>query len=88
MNSIYLENNLWDGVCHCLICNLFLGYNNPRQLCSKSYCSNEDLWYSYDIKKSLLYIYNKHDVNNKLKQFYPPSSEPSSEPSYKKRRLE
>ena len=27
---------------HCVICGEFLGYTNPRQLCKKTYCENEE----------------------------------------------
>lgn len=28
----------------CMVCNEDLGENNPRQLCGKTYCINDDSW--------------------------------------------
>ena len=32
--------NIKTGNWHCLECGISMGPNNPRQLCSKSFCSN------------------------------------------------
>lgn len=37
-----------NGECFCVECNVFMGHNNPRQLCDKIYCNNIDIWYTYD----------------------------------------
>lgn len=44
------------GVCYCLECNVFMGWNNPRQLCNKLNCNNPNTWYAY----------NEHTIMNNL----------------------
>ena len=73
MNIISIEIDDWNGICHCIICNIYIG-NNVYQLCGKSNgCSNEDIWHKYDkfdnnIK--LISIYNKNEIikNNNTKK--------------------
>lgn len=38
-NKIYGYNSETDSW-HCLKCGIDMGYNNPRQLCGKTYCYN------------------------------------------------
>ena len=38
-----------NGECFCLNCNVFMGWQNPRQLCGKYMCDNDDMWYRYRI---------------------------------------
>lgn len=49
----------WDGICHCIECNEYLGNGNPRQLCRKEYCGNTNQWYIYDENKELIQIMRK-----------------------------
>ena len=73
MNIISIEIEDWNGIYHCIICNLYIG-NNIYQLCGKSNeCYNEDIWHKYDkcdnnIK--LISIYNKNEIikNNNTKK--------------------
>ncbi len=42
--KIYGYNSKTDEW-HCLICGESMGRNNPRQLCRKTWCSNEFSYY-------------------------------------------
>jgi len=51
INIINLKNLfIHNGACYCLTCNVFMGDDNPRQLCKKSYCDKSELWHYYENK--------------------------------------
>lgn len=56
-----------NGDCFCVDCNVFMGWENPRQLCGKYTCDNEDMWYTYGELPEDSSVYS-HDVE--LKQLH------------------
>lgn len=65
INIIHINDYIFkhSGECYCLDCNVFMGINNPRQLCGKSCCNNDDLWYFYD--KTTVTTINTSFINEK-----------------------
>ena len=48
INIVYIDNMfIHNGVCYCINCNVFMGDNNSRQLCGKTYCKRDNKWYYY-----------------------------------------
>jgi len=43
----------WNGIFYCTECNIFMGDQNPRQLCGKTHCDNDGSWHEYDKDQSL-----------------------------------
>ena len=36
-----VTNPIYNDICRCTVCGEWLGYQNPRQLCRKTYCENQ-----------------------------------------------
>jgi dCMP deaminase len=71
INIIKLKNELiHNGVCYCLTCNVFMGDDNPRQLCRKTYCDNSELWHCYDNNKIVTVINTSFINKKKRKEIY------------------
>jgi deoxycytidylate deaminase len=67
INIVYIDNMfIHNGVCYCLNCNIFMGDNNPRQLCGKTHCKYDDKWYYYDNNNVI--IINTDIINEKKRK--------------------